>query len=196
MRELLGLRVHLDERVYKPAEDSLLLAEHVQAPEDGLALDVGTGTGLAALRLARRGVRTIATDLNPAACRLARRNARENDRPVETVCTDLADGIEARFAAIACNPPYLPTGDTPLEGPIARALEAGPDGTAVSQRFLDRLPALMREDARAWLVVSSHQPLEDLRSRARTRGLEWSMQKEIAVGRFERLKLVELRLTG
>lgn len=193
MRELLGLHVHLDEHVYTPGEDSLLLAEHVQAPENGLALDVGTGTGLAALCLARQGARAIATDVNPLACRLARRNARANGLRVETVCTDLADGLEASFDRVACNPPYLPAGEgSPLAGYLARALEAGRDGSAVAAALLERLPELLAEDGRAWLVVSSRQPVEELQARADEGGLAWSVVEQVGVGRFERLALVEL----
>lgn len=191
MRELFGLRLHLDSAVYRPAEDSLLLAEALEPPEDGPALDLCTGTGLAALRLAEHGARTIATDANPRACQLTRRNAHENRRPVHAVCTDLAAGLEARFEAIACNPPYLPTGDEPAVDPIERALAGGPRGDETTRRVLDALPQLMKPDARAWLIVSTRQPVDELEARALEAGLSWSVSEETAAGRFERLMVVE-----
>lgn len=188
----MGFEVHLDEHVYRPAEDSLMLASTLEPPGEGPALDVGTGTGLAALRLASEGARVLATDVNPRACRLARRNARANGLDVEPVVTDLADGIEARFTAIACNPPYLPA-DEPREGPLWRALEAGPEGTALARRLIDELPRLLAGEGRAWLLTSSRQPEDELRARAGERGLSWTVRERRGVGRFERLQVVELR---
>lgn len=193
-RELLGLRIHLDERVYRPAEDSLLLASHVQADDGHRALDVCTGTGLTALILARQGAWTVATDVNPIACSLARRNAHANDLGLASVCTDVAAGIQARFDRIACNPPYLPRGERPITGPAGRALESGEDGTQVASAFLEALPDLMAREARAWLVVSSRQPLDALQQRARDAGLTWHVDEQQPVGRFERLQVVQLRL--
>jgi release factor glutamine methyltransferase len=192
-RELLGLTIHGDERVYGPAEDSMLLASNVTASAEHRALEVCTGTGLAALRLARGGAATVATDVHPVACCLARRNARANDLDLAVVCTDLAAGVSARFDRIACNPPYLPAGGDHLGGPIGRALESGRRGTALTQRFLDRLPDLLAAEGRAWLVVSSRQPVDELEARAGRAGLAWHRVNEVAVGRFETLGLVELR---
>lgn len=191
----MGFEVALDEHVYRPAADSLMLATTLEPPSEGPALDVGTGTGLAALQLASEGARVVATDVNPRACRLARRNARANDLTVQPVLTDLADALDARFTAIACNPPYLPAGE-PREGPVWRALEAGPEGTALARRFLGELPRLLADEARAWLVTSSHQPEDELQAHAEERGLAWTVQASQSVGRFERLQVVELRRTA
>lgn len=196
-RRLLGHVVHLDERVYPPGEDSMLLAGAVQPPDEGPALDVCTGTGLAALRLAERGARVVATDINPVACRLTRRNARANDLPIQPVCTDVVAGVHARFEAVACNPPYLPADtDRRLPGPIGRALEAGPAGTGIAARLVDALPGLLTSSGRAWLLGSSRQDVDALRARARESGLTWHTVEEVGVGRFERLSVVELALGG
>lgn len=191
-RELLGLTIHRDDQVYGPAEDSLLLASNVTASEGEHALEVCAGTGLAALRLAEAGARTVATDVNPRACRLARRNAQANGLGLDVVCTDLTAGLEGPFDRVACNPPYLPPGSDRMPGPIGRALESGRQGTALARRFLASLPDLLASDGRAWLVVSSRQPVDELEERAAEVGLSWSRVDELAVGRFERLALVEL----
>lgn len=192
-RELLGLRIHRHEHVYGPAEDSLLLASNVTADEGDTALEVCTGTGLAALRLAQAGACTVATDVNPLACRLARGNAQANDLALSVVCTDLAAGLAATFDRVACNPPYLPPGPEPVTGPVGRALESGQQGTALARRFLRRLPTLLAPEGRAWLVVSTRQPVDELADRAREQELSWRRVEELAVGRFEQLILVELR---
>lgn len=193
-RQLRGFQLEVDDRVYRPAEDSLLLADCLEPPEDAWAVDLCTGAGLAALELARGGARTLATDVNPHACRLARENAHANGLSMGVVRTDLAAGLEHRFEAVACNPPYLPTqpGER-VSGPVNRALDGGADGADVARRAIDAFDRLLSRDGRAWLVVSSLQPVADLRERARARGLTWQRIVEEDVGRFEKLAVVHLQ---
>ncbi|MGM0591175.1 MAG: HemK2/MTQ2 family protein methyltransferase, partial [Halobacteriota archaeon] len=60
--------------VYQPAEDSRLLADAAVEYVSGRVLDVGTGSGYVAERVAgETESRVVASDLNPHACRLARK---------------------------------------------------------------------------------------------------------------------------
>lgn len=190
---LLELELAIDDQVYEPAEDSLLLAEHAQATPGQRCLDLCTGTGLVALVLARQGAHVVATDVNPAACRLAEANAAANELAMDVVLTDLADGIHASFDLVTCNPPYLPTGpDERVRGIVNRALDGGPDGSQVTQRVLDALPRLLASEGRALLVVSTLQPTGALSDHARKQGLAWEPVDEVSFG-MERLQLIELR---
>lgn len=95
--------------VYPPSDDSLLLAESVQPR--GRVLEIGTGSGVVAIHLAKQGHKVVATDINPEAIANARENSRLNgveDR-VEVVRTDLMDGIKGPFDTVVFNPPYLPS---------------------------------------------------------------------------------------
>jgi len=55
------------------AIQALLKAKDVRS-----ALDVGTGSGVLAIALARHGIRVVATDVDPLAIAIARENARKN----------------------------------------------------------------------------------------------------------------------
>ena len=88
-----------DPQVYAPAEDSWLLAGTLEAqyrqatagsPLRGAVLEIGTGSGVVALTLARAGGRVTATDLNPAAVALTRRNAAANGLAVELLAGDMS----------------------------------------------------------------------------------------------------------
>jgi predicted RNA methylase len=74
-------------------------------------LDLGTGTGILALRAAAHSEKVVATDLNPRAVEFARFNARLNG--VENVECLQGDGFEPvagrKFDLIFSNPPFFIT---------------------------------------------------------------------------------------
>ncbi len=120
-----------------------------------LVLEIGTGTGCIALSLAseHEGTRVIATDLSPAAVKLATRNrdALNLAGVVEVVECDLADGVPdvlmGRFDLLVSNPPYIPSDilahDVPSEVKDHEpelALDGGDDGLDVFRRILELAP--------------------------------------------------------
>jgi release factor glutamine methyltransferase len=81
-------------------------------------LDLCSGSGVIAVSIVKRVARTVATavDVSPMATDVAAKNAELNcvGRRVECVCSDAIEFLESnedRFDVIACNPPYVPTGD-------------------------------------------------------------------------------------
>jgi len=183
--------------VYPPREDTQLLLPFAEVPPNTLLLEVGAGTGLAALTAARRGARVVATDLNPHALRLLRRRARAERVDLELVRTDLARGL-GRFDRLLANPPYLPT--RPEERDRDRwhnlAVDGGPDGCRVTARLVEELDQHLTAGATAFVVVSSLQDADSL-ARIRT---DWEARggsTEVADSRIlegERLDVWRLRL--
>lgn len=148
----------LHEDVYRPAEDTFLLAKAVhQTVRPGQRfLEVGCGAGLVSLVAARAGAQVTATDLNPHAVELLQHNARQNRLKVRAVQTDLLGGVEGPFDVVAFNPPYLPT--TPAEyvpGPLNLAFDGGPDGNATVLRFAAQVAQLRPLPATVLVVHSS-----------------------------------------
>ena len=153
--EVPSLGAHLRTRwgVFAPVrgEHVELAAEAVKRwPVAGKrALDVGTGTGVLALLLARAGATVTATDLSPAAVACARENAGRlglGDR-IEVVEADLYP--EATFDVVVCNPPWLPhEAVTPLDHAVY-----DPGGRFLA-RFLDGLAAHLRPGGEGWLILS------------------------------------------
>lgn len=123
-------------------------------------LEVGTGTGCIALSLAaeRPGeVMVIATDIDPRAVSLAKRNRDAlgfAPQVVDIRLGDLAAPIAPRergtFDVLVSNPPYIPTKVVDgLDGEVRDhesrgALDGGADGLDVFRRLVAEAPSLVR----------------------------------------------------
>jgi len=132
---LLGGRVVLRQPVqgFRAAIDPVLLAAAVPAEPGQAVLELGTGTGAAALCLARRvaGLRIIGLDQQRELVRLAAENAALNglEHETEFMIGDLlqppARLAPGNFDHVMANPPYLEAGTATLPPDRARALAVG-----------------------------------------------------------------------
>lgn len=120
-------------------------------PSTHRALDMGTGTGVGAVFLARRGWRVVAVDLNPEAVRCARINAllnRLEDR-IEVRQGDLFGPVESeRFDLILFNPPFF-------RGEPKGLFDLAWRSPDVLERFAAGLPNALSEDGRALILLST-----------------------------------------
>ena len=158
-------------RPYGPREDTYLLMRAVPArrlSRNRTLLEVGTGSGTIALRVAAAGTRVVATDIDRAALRHVRSLARERGFSVDLVRADLLRGLR-KFDRILFNPPYLPTPAAARDPDFGtnRAIDGGPDGWSVATRFVDQLMPHLNPGGCAWLVVSSRQSAAGRRRVAR-----------------------------
>ncbi len=162
----LGGRIHPHYGVFTPIRSEYVdLVARAPLPDAlssaSIAFDVGTGTGVLAALLARRGIeRVIATDQDPRALACARDNVGRLglERQVEVVEADLFP--EGRAALVVCNPPWVPARPgTPIErgiyDPESRMLRG----------FLAALPAHLLPGGEGWLVLSDLAEHLGLRTR-------------------------------
>jgi release factor glutamine methyltransferase len=159
MRSFEGFQLATHPEVYAPAEDTSLMLRALRAFDIGEgdgACDVGTGTGVVALAMARRGARVVAVDVNPHAARLARANAAANglaDR-IAVVRGSLLAPLRGPFDLIVFNPPYLPVeGESRAE--LARAWEGGAGGIGWAPLFVAGLHRALAPGGRALVLLSS-----------------------------------------
>lgn len=177
--------------VYAEAEDTHLVLEGLAVRRGARALEIGTGRGDIALELARRGARVEATDVNPAAVAVASARAKAEGLRVEFKVGDLFAAWEGAFDLVVFNPPYLPTAPSDrVEGPLNAAFDGGPDGLAVTRRFLRALPKRLAKGGRALTVVSSLSPWAGFLD-ALPEGFEARVVSTARVP-FEELRLVEV----
>lgn len=142
--------------VYPLREDSVLLASSLSVRPGERFLEVGCGLGLSALTAARAGARAVGSDVNPHALASVRSSAKLRGLQVEAVRADLFAGL-GRFDVVACNPPYLPTGEEDHDPDPWHdlALDGGADGLAFVRGFLSDLPDHLLPGGRAYLLVAS-----------------------------------------
>ena len=144
--EFYGLTLEVTRDVLIPRMDTEVLAERAillarAAGEGARVLDLCAGSGCVGLAVAANvpDCRVVLADVSDAALKVCRQNVRRHELNARVTCVR-ADALAKPDAAlwdfdvIACNPPYIPTGE--IDGldvsvrdyePRA-ALDGGPDG--------------------------------------------------------------------
>lgn len=165
----LGARIHPHYGVFSPVRGEYVdlvartpLPEPVRhGPGAGTAFDLGTGTGVLAAVLARRGIqRVVATDISARALACAEENVHRLGLTGRIDVVGPCLFPPGRADLVVCNPPWLPARPTsPLEQGVY-----DPDGTML-HGFLAGLPAHLAPGGDGWLVLSDLAEHLGLRTR-------------------------------
>lgn len=163
----LDARIHPHYGVFAPVRSEYVeLVAEAPLPQlvtaQSVAFDIGTGTGILAAVLARRGIQHIvATDQDERALSCARDNLTRLGliNQVDVIQTDLFPAEQA--ALIVCNPPWIPARpSSPLEhaifDPESRMLRG----------FLHGLNTHLLPGGEGWLILSDFAEHLGLRTRA------------------------------
>jgi methylase of polypeptide subunit release factors len=159
----LGSRIHPHYGVFSPVRGEYInLVAQTPLPSLELAFDIGTGTGVLAALLAKRGVKKIvATDTDTRALSCANDNiARlQLGKQVEVIEADLFP--EGKAALIVCNPPWIPARPSSslehaIYDPESRMLKG----------FLNGLGGHLEPGGEGWLLLSDLAEHLGLRTRA------------------------------
>ena len=165
----LGAAIHPHHGVFSPVRgeyvDLVAQTKLPAAAKPARVLDVGTGTGVLAAVLARRGLQVVATDLSPAALVCAAENL-ERLGVAERVKLQQADlYVKGRFGLVVCNPPWVPAQpSSPLEAAVY-----DPDSRML-RGYLAGLAAHLAPQGEGWLILSDLAEHLGLRSRGELLG--------------------------
>ena len=162
-------RIYPHYGVFSPVRgEYVALVNEAPLPEGARerAFDIGTGTGVLAALLAKRGVKqVVATDMSPRALACAQDNIARlglSDR-VQLQQVDLFP--EGQAALIVCNPPWLPArAVTTLEHAVYD------ENSAMLRGFLNGLRAHLTPEGEGWLILSDLAEHLGLRSREELMG--------------------------
>jgi methylase of polypeptide subunit release factors len=147
----LGANIHPHYGVFSPVRGEYLdLIASTPLPSTELAFDIGTGTGVIAAILAKRGMKKIiATDQDPRALACAKENISHLglERQITLEQTDMFPSGKAPL--IVCNPPWLPAKPS---SPIEFAIYDPENRMLLA--FLNGLKNHLSEGGEAWLIMS------------------------------------------
>ena len=169
-------RIHPWYGVFSPLRGEYIdLVTQARLPARDLAFDIGTGTGVLAAVLAKRGVmRVVATELDDRAAACARENVTRLgfSQRIEVVQTDMWPAGQAPL--VVCNPPWLPARPS---SPMERAIYD--EGSVMLRTFLSGLPAHLTRGGEGWLLLSDLA--EHLQLRSREELLTWIAEAGLVV---------------
>jgi SAM-dependent methyltransferase len=163
----IGGRIHPHYGVFAPIRSEYLeLLAAAPLPQLtaslSVAFDIGTGTGVLAAVLARRGIRqVIATDLDPRALACARENIARLGLAAQVDVQERNLFPPGTAALVVCNPPWIPARPS-------SSIERGiydPDSHMLHE-FLSALPGHLAPGGEGWLILSDLAEHLGLRSRA------------------------------
>ncbi len=168
-REFFGLDFYVDRNVLIPRPETELLVEQVITRavnyQNPVIVDVGTGCGAIAVSLAIHlpQARIYATDISPAALKVARRNARKHNvkDKITFLSGYLLEPLPVSVDIIAANLPYVLTTDVPKVNTSGfepmLALEGGTDGMDVIKRLCLQVKDKLKPDGCLLLEIGMGQ---------------------------------------
>lgn len=204
-KEFFSEEFFVDERVLIPRPETELLVEealrimagraapkwgHAATDADLRILDMGTGSGIIGITLAKCGAATATcVDISLDALLVARCNAARlgvQDR-IGCIRSDLFAGIKAgaRFDIIAANLPYVSLSEwhelmADVKYEPGRALLGGPLGTEVYERFVANLRDHLSEDGSVLCELGGTRQIEAVGDLMKRRGLHVHSKKDLA----------------
>lgn len=159
---VLRAKIHPHYGVFSPVRGEYLeLIAQAPLPPAKLAFDIGTGTGVIAALLAKRGgLQVVATEMSERAILCASDNIRRLglQNQVEIIKADLFP--DGKASLIVCNPPWLP-------GSANSALDQAifdPDSSML-KGFLNGLSKHLEACGEGWLILSDLAEHLGLRTR-------------------------------
>lgn len=182
-----SIRIRECDDIYPPREDTYLLLKTAQVEEGEELLEMGCGSGMISIHMARAGAKVTAVDANLAAIRCTLANVAMDGVDIRAFRSDLFTEVRGKFDLIVFNPPYLPVDE---EGAIEASWSGGRGGTGVVKRFMEKAPLFLKPGGRILVLVSSlmsEATLSVLMSRYETEVL--STEKMF----FEELRVLRLR---
>lgn len=180
--------------VYPPSDDTFMLLDNLNLSGGEYVLDIGTGTGILAIKCALRGCYVVGIDVSRKAICNAKFNAKINNVDYSTcfLCCDATTALRDKcdFDVIMMNPSYLPsTGHPCIDEPL---WDGGPNGTSLISRVIDDLDRLLNKNGKLYFVISSLSDFAKIISKLKVASLNPIILAKKRLW-FEELFLIEVK---
>lgn len=167
-----GIEIEAWPTVYHPGNESstLFMLKHLPQIKDKKILEIGCGTGLIGLSLAKKN-QVVLGDINPQAVDCSRYNSQLNKIPVEVHQSDLFSAFEDKsFDVILFNTPYW---HRPLEDDV-ELLACDPNGE-LFQRFIEESTDYLNEGGTVIFTYSNLSNEETFHNTVTAKNFEYSI---------------------
>ena len=148
------------EGVYKPREDSELLAEVLNKEElqGNHALDMGCGSGIQSIILAKKGFDVISVDVNTTALENVKLNAEKNNvsGKITPLKSDLFENVSGKYDVIVFNPPYVESEELKW-----KEVDGGRKGREILDKFLQGVESYLNKEGVCYFLQSSLNGIEE-----------------------------------
>lgn len=105
--ECCGMKIIVNPGVYQTSGDSDLMSETVEIGKNETFLEIGCGTGVVSIAVAKRAASGIGVDINVKAVENSLQNTKtQNVSNVEFFKSNVFENVRGKFDVIICNPPY------------------------------------------------------------------------------------------
>lgn len=143
--EFYGREFVVRETVLVPRPETETMIDLAKKLRPKAVVDVGTGSGAIAITMACElgAVQVLATDVDAACLKVARKNCVKHQATVDLIETDLVQGVRLPpNAVILANLPYVPNDHTINQAAMtepSQAIFGGPDGLDLYGKLFDQL---------------------------------------------------------
>lgn len=183
-----SIQLDIHPEVYAPAEDTYLLLSAIEVAKGEKALEMGCGSGIISMHMAKAGALVTSADMDERAVQATENSALLNRLDVHAVQSDLFTDVSGRFDLIVFNPPYL-RGDALGQEDLCWA--GGDDGVELTARFLKEARERLEPGGRVLLLISDDMDPSSLEDALSGWRLEIVASKTLF---FEELRVLMLTL--
>ena len=105
--ECCSMNIIVEPGVYQTSGDSDLMAESVEITKDQIFLEVGCGTGVVSIAVAKKAAQGLGVDINERAIENSKHNTEaQGVGNVSFLVSNVFEKVQGQFDVIICNPPY------------------------------------------------------------------------------------------
>jgi release factor glutamine methyltransferase len=171
--------------MYRPSEDTLLLADSVKQYTGKSALEIGVGSGII-LKILNDNFKIVAgTDVHIMSLKYCKDNL-PND--IMLACCDAASVFHYRFDLIVSNPPYLPIEDHKTKD---YAINGGSRGIEMTLHFIRSGISILDIKGKMLIISSNLSDTTELEEYISEMNLKKTIIKERKLF-FETLQSIEI----